>query len=64
MIKVESPIHRKQKVEDAERENMLSDLGLHILCFPNNAVVINPDHVVKMIPGFLETHSPFQEERD
>jgi len=44
---------------------MFPDLGLHILRFPNNAVVNNPDdHVVKTIPGLLETHSPFQKEGD
>jgi len=63
VIEVDGPIHWKQKVEDAEREKILSDLGLHILRFTNYAVMNNPDHVVKTILGFLETNSPFLLER-
>ena len=63
VIEVDGPIHRKQKVEDAEREKMLSDIGLHILRFTNHAVMNNLEHVVKSILDFLETNSPFQEER-
>ena len=63
VIEVDGPIHRKQKVEDAEREKMLSDLGLHILRFTNHAVMNNLEHVVKSILDFLETNPPFQEER-
>jgi very-short-patch-repair endonuclease len=63
VIEMDGPIHRKQKVEDAEREKMLSDLGLHILRFTNHAVMNNLEHVVKSILDFLETNPPFQEER-
>jgi len=63
VIEVDGPIHRKQKVEDAEREKMLSDLGFHILRFTNHAVMNNLEHVVKSILDFLETNPPFQEER-
>ena len=63
VIEVDGPIHRKQKVEDAEREKMLSDIGLHILRFTNHAVMNNLEHVVKSILDFLETYAPFQEEK-
>ena len=63
VIEVDGPIHRKQKVDDAEREKTLSDLGLHVLRFTNHAVMNNLEHVVKSILDFLETNSPFKEQR-
>ena len=41
VIEVDGPIHRKQKSEDAERDKVLSDRGLHILHFSNQTVMNN-----------------------
>jgi len=55
VIEVDGPIHRKQKSEDSERDKVLSDSGLHILHFTNQAVMNNLNQVLKSILDFLET---------
>ena len=55
VIEVDGPIHRKQKNEDAERDKVLSDRGLHILHFSNHIVMNNLTQVLKSILDILET---------
>jgi len=55
VIEVDGPIHRKQKSEDAERDKELSNRGLHIFHFTNQAVMNNLNQVVKTILDILET---------
>jgi len=54
VIEVDGPIHRKQKSDDAERDKVLSDRGLHILHFSNQTVMNNLNQVVKTILDILE----------
>ena len=55
VIEVDGPIHRKQKNEDAERDEVLSDRGLYILHFSNHIVMNNLTQVLKSILDILET---------
>ena len=55
VLEVDGPIHRKQKNEDAERDKVLSDRGLHILHFSNQTVMNNLAQVLKSILDILET---------
>ena len=55
VIEVDGPIHGKQKSEDAERDKVLSDRGLHILRFSNHTVMNNLSQVLNSILDILET---------
>jgi len=63
VIEVDGPIHQKQKVEDAERAEVLSARGLRILRFTNREVMNNLRQVLQTILDTLKTDSPFLEER-
>ena len=59
VIEVDGPIHRKQKSEDTERDKVLSDRGLYVLHFTNQAVMNNLNQVLKSILDTLEIRGEF-----
>jgi very-short-patch-repair endonuclease len=58
IIEVDGEIHEHQKVYDHAREQILSDLGLTILRFSNQAVFTNIEDVLTKISNHLDSGSP------
>ena len=53
VIELDGGIHAEQKDYDAEREKVLSEMGLRTLRFSNNEVLENLPQVLKRIVNFL-----------
>jgi very-short-patch-repair endonuclease len=63
VIEVDGPIHQQQKDQDAERDEILSARGLHVIRFSNRDVMNNIGHVLQTIHDELKTNPPFLKER-
>jgi very-short-patch-repair endonuclease len=53
VIEVDGLIHQYQGEEDTIRQEYLESLGLKVLHFPNDAVLNEPDNIIKQIKEFL-----------
>ena len=63
VIEVDGPIHEQQHNADAERTQVLVNLGLKVLHFSNRSVLNNPAHVLECIKAELSTDSPFLKQK-
>jgi len=53
VIEVDGPIHQRQKIEDTERTQALSQRGLKVIRFNNQEVMNNLDQVLRQIENKL-----------
>ncbi len=53
VIEVDGDVHDLQKEEDERREKVLSEMGVKIVRFRNDEVVVDVSAVVGRIRGFI-----------
>jgi very-short-patch-repair endonuclease len=53
VIELDGDIHREQKEYDAERDKVLADMGLHVIRFSNDDVLLNMPRVLSQISELL-----------
>ena len=53
VIELDGDIHREQQEYDAGRDKILGDMGLHVVRFSNDDVLINLPRVLSQVNGLL-----------